>query len=139
MRARAPAIGAERRLLGARRAPALVAAVDRYAVADASREPDLVTAEVAEAVRRVTWRARRGSTRAPARDLPNGTSRKLGLGSSAAILVASMAASDSESEAARASPSEFFRARSPAIARRKAAEAASMSRRARTVASSPAA
>jgi phosphomevalonate kinase len=71
-------------------APALVAAVDRYVVADARREAGRVTPEVAEAL------ARRGSTRAPwfdARALRDDVrDQKLGLGSSAAILVASLAA-----------------------------------------------
>jgi phosphomevalonate kinase len=71
-------------------APALVAAVDRYVVADARREAGKVTPEVAEAL------ARRGSTRAPwfdARALrDDARDQKLGLGSSAAILVASLAA-----------------------------------------------
>jgi phosphomevalonate kinase len=73
-------------------APALVAAVDRYVVADASRTADRVTPEVKEAL------ARRGLGAADApwfdatalRDAPE--DRKLGLGSSAAILVASLAA-----------------------------------------------
>jgi phosphomevalonate kinase len=67
-------------------APALVAAVDRYAVADTGRSADLVTPEVAAALR-------------PAEPAPwfdagelRCADRKLGLGSSAAILVASLAA-----------------------------------------------
>jgi phosphomevalonate kinase len=71
-------------------APALVAAVDRYVVADARREATKITPEVAEAM------ARRGASRAPwfdARALrDDGRDQKLGLGSSAAILVASLAA-----------------------------------------------
>jgi phosphomevalonate kinase len=71
-------------------APALVAAVDRYVLADSHREAEFVTPEVREALHS------RGSTRAPwfdaraLRDLAS--DRKLGLGSSAAILVASLAA-----------------------------------------------
>ena len=71
-------------------APALVAAVDRYVVADSRREADFVTPEMREALNS------RGATRAPwfdARALRDeATDRKLGLGSSAAILVASLAA-----------------------------------------------
>jgi phosphomevalonate kinase len=70
-------------------APALVAAVDRYVIADARRDASRVTHEVAEAL------ARRGSGRAPwfdARALRDERDQKLGLGSSAAILVASLAA-----------------------------------------------
>jgi phosphomevalonate kinase len=71
-------------------APALVAAVDRYVIADPGREAAFVTPEVREALQH------RGATRAPwfdARALRDETSdRKLGLGSSAAILVASLAA-----------------------------------------------
>lgn len=74
-------------------APALIAAVDRYAVADGGREALRVTPEVAEAVRR-------GALTRPVwfdadslrENVGNGESRKLGLGSSAAILVASLAA-----------------------------------------------
>jgi phosphomevalonate kinase len=73
-------------------APAIVAAVDRFAVADGSRSSALVTEEVLAAVSsgyldRVPWfdaSALRG------RDA-SGLGRKLGLGSSAAILVASLA------------------------------------------------
>jgi phosphomevalonate kinase len=76
-------------------APCLVAAVDRYVVADASRSAPFVTDEVRAALDA-------GALPGPApwfdasalRDhAPDGTSRKLGLGSSAAILVASLAAS----------------------------------------------
>jgi phosphomevalonate kinase len=71
-------------------APALVAAVDRYVIADPRREAEFVTPEVREAL------ANRGTTRAPwfdARALRDeANERKLGLGSSAAILVASLAA-----------------------------------------------
>jgi len=72
-------------------APALVTAVDRYAIADASRPADFVTPEVREALRA------RGEpdSAAPwidASALRSEDDRKLGLGSSAAILVASLAA-----------------------------------------------
>src|SRR5262249_55584044 len=72
--------------------PALVAAVDRYVRADASRPADLVTEEVraaieAGAIPRAPWFDASELRRA----LPDGTSEKLGLGSSAAILVASLA------------------------------------------------
>jgi phosphomevalonate kinase len=71
-------------------APALVAAVDRYAVADARRSAARATPEVTAAL------ARRGSGHAPwfdASALRDDTrDAKLGLGSSAAILVASIAA-----------------------------------------------
>ncbi len=70
-------------------APAVVVAVDRYATADTSRAPDLVTPEVAVAL---------GDEPPPwfdASPLREG-GRKLGLGSSAAILVASLAALELE-------------------------------------------
>ncbi len=71
-------------------APALVAAIDRYAVADARRTATQTTPEVEDAL------GARGITTAPwfdARALRDERSdRKLGLGSSAAILVASLAA-----------------------------------------------
>jgi phosphomevalonate kinase len=77
-------------------APALVAAIDRYVVADPRREADFVTPEVREALNS------RGATRAPwfdARALRDEASdRKLGLGSSAAILVASLAALELDAE-----------------------------------------
>ena len=64
-------------------APAIVAAVDRYVVADASREATRVTPEVEHAL------ARRGAAAAPwfdASALRDETlGKKLGLGSSAAI------------------------------------------------------
>jgi phosphomevalonate kinase len=74
-------------------APALVGAVDRYVVADASRRSAIVSEEVLAAYRSgaidiVPWFDAAGlRTR-----LPDGTTRKIGLGSSAAILVASIAA-----------------------------------------------
>lgn len=66
-------------------APAIVTAVDRYVMADASRESELVTPEVRCAI---------GSAPTPwfdASELRRG-GRKIGLGSSAAIVVASLAA-----------------------------------------------
>ncbi len=86
MRARAPGklvlSGAYAVLQGA---PAIVTAVDRYALADAGRSAERVTPEVKAAL---------GESAAPWFDagaLREGT-EKLGLGSSAAILVASLAA-----------------------------------------------
>jgi phosphomevalonate kinase len=74
-------------------APAIVAAVDRYVIADGDRPAPMITEEVAAAI------AAGDLDRAPWFDasplraaLADGTSRKLGLGSSAAILVASLAA-----------------------------------------------
>ncbi len=73
-------------------APALVGAVDRYVVADASRRSAIVSEEVLAAYQSgaidiVPWFDASGlRTR-----LPDGTTRKIGLGSSAAILVASIA------------------------------------------------
>jgi phosphomevalonate kinase len=66
-------------------APAIVTAVDRYVVADSSRQTPLVTAEV---------RCALGVARAPWFDASalRSADRKLGLGSSAAIVVASLAA-----------------------------------------------
>jgi phosphomevalonate kinase len=67
-------------------APAIVVAVDRYAVADASRTTNAPTAEV---------RAALGEEPAPevdVRELQDASGRKLGLGSSAAALVASLGA-----------------------------------------------
>ncbi|WP_437922584.1 hypothetical protein WMF37_26465 [Sorangium sp. So ce291] len=88
-------------------APALVAAVDRYVVADLARPADLVTEEVqaaidAGALDRAVWfdaaALRSAAPAAPAAGPsapaapPLEASRKLGLGSSAAILVATLAA-----------------------------------------------
>ncbi|WP_437804867.1 hypothetical protein [Sorangium sp. So ce1078] len=88
-------------------APALVAAVDRYAVADPARLADLVTEEVqaaidAGALDRAAWfdasALRSAAPAAPEPPAaspgapPREASRKLGLGSSAAILVATLAA-----------------------------------------------
>src|SRR5579871_2078485 len=94
MRARAPGklvlSGAYAVLEGA---PCLVAAVDRYAVADAARPAPFVTDEVRAAVDAGVLDAAPWFDASALRDrAPDGTSRKLGLGSSAAILVASMAA-----------------------------------------------
>ena len=74
-------------------APSIVAAVDRYVVADASRPAGLVTDEVRAAIDAgVIDRAPWFDASALRTPLPDGTSRKLGVGSSAAILVASIAA-----------------------------------------------
>jgi phosphomevalonate kinase len=73
-------------------APALVAAVDRYAEADAARAPQLVTDEVAAAIERGALRAAPWFDASALRTIQGGGSRKLGLGSSAAILVASLGA-----------------------------------------------
>ncbi|WP_434048621.1 MULTISPECIES: hypothetical protein [Sorangium] len=85
-------------------APALVAAVDRYVLADPARPADLVTDEVqaaidAGALDRAVWfdasalrSAAPSAAAEPAADAPIAASRKLGLGSSAAILVATLAA-----------------------------------------------
>jgi phosphomevalonate kinase len=79
-------------------APALVAAVDRYVVADADRPADRVTDEVRAALEAGELRAApwfdASALRAPAPTaLDPAATRKLGLGSSAAILCASLAAS----------------------------------------------
>jgi phosphomevalonate kinase len=68
-------------------APAIVAAVDRYAIADSESDPPLVTPEVREAFERL------GRDDVPGFDASalRSDDRKLGLGSSAAILAASMA------------------------------------------------
>jgi phosphomevalonate kinase len=90
MRARAPGkvvlSGAYAVLDGA---PAIVAAVDRYAVADSSRPPNFVSDEVRAAL------GERAAPHIDASALRHGE-RKLGLGSSAAILVASLAALELE-------------------------------------------
>jgi phosphomevalonate kinase len=74
-------------------APAIVAAVDRYVVADSARPAERLTPEVAEAL---APRGPRAETRAPWFDASalrdESQNRKIGLGSSAAILVASLAA-----------------------------------------------
>ena len=78
-------------------APAIVAAVDRYVVADGARSSAIVTEEVLAAMSvgvldQVPWFDASGLR---AR-LPDGTSRKIGLGSSSAILVASLGAAIAE-------------------------------------------
>ncbi len=94
MRARAPGklvlSGAYAVLEGA---PCLVAAVDRYALADAARLATFVTDEVrcalaSGALRKAPW----FDATALRERAPDGTTRKLGLGSSAAVLVASIGA-----------------------------------------------
>ncbi len=74
-------------------APAIVAAVDRYAEADASRRAEHLTDEVAAAIRaghidRAPW----FDASALRQPQPDGGTRKLGIGSSAAILTASLGA-----------------------------------------------
>ncbi len=74
-------------------APAIVVAVDRYAVADTARAPDRVTDEVRAAIEAHMMRTAPWFDASALRaKLPDGRDVKLGLGSSAAILVASMAA-----------------------------------------------
>ena len=74
-------------------APAIVVAVDRYAVADTSRAPERVTEEVRAAIEAHMMRSAPWFDASALRaTLPDGRDVKLGLGSSAAILVASMAA-----------------------------------------------
>ncbi|HET9957635.1 MAG TPA: hypothetical protein VFQ61_24225, partial [Polyangiaceae bacterium] len=70
-------------------APAIVAAADRYVVADSSRPAGFITPEVRAALPSGPWPAFDAS---PLRE----GDRKLGLGSSAAILVASLAALELE-------------------------------------------
>jgi len=77
-------------------APALVAAVDRYVVADSVRPATTITAEVGAAIHlgaldRGVWFDARPLRRAAA-TAPADAGGKLGLGSSAAILVASLGA-----------------------------------------------
>ena len=73
-------------------ATAIVAAVDRHALADGGRPADFVTAEVGQAVARGHLAAAPWFDASALREpLADGGSRKLGLGSSAAILVASLA------------------------------------------------
>ncbi|MSP24731.1 MAG: hypothetical protein EXR75_06110 [Myxococcales bacterium] len=74
-------------------APALVVAVDRYAVADSAVAADCVTEEILAAVERGLLPRPIGFDASALREeLGAGGSRKLGLGSSAAVLVSSMAA-----------------------------------------------
>src|SRR5262245_49593809 len=74
-------------------APAIVAAVDRYVVADASRHASFVTREVQAAIDAgdLSFAPWFDASALRATD-DSGHSRKLGLGSSAAILVAFLAA-----------------------------------------------
>jgi phosphomevalonate kinase len=77
-------------------APALVAAVGAYAMADDARAPTMVTAEVAAAIRlgflgQAMWFDARALRREADAAAAGGDGGKLGLGSSAAILVASLA------------------------------------------------
>ncbi len=109
MRARAPGkiviSGAYAVLEGA---PALVAAVDRYALADTALAPSFVTEEVKAAL---------GEAPAPwidASALREG-GRKLGLGSSAAILVASLGALELAREPALERSALIARVLSPAL------------------------
>ncbi len=74
-------------------APCLVAAVDRYVVADTARPAPFVTDEVHAALDAGALGAAPWFDASALREhAPNGSSRKLGLGSSAAILAASLAA-----------------------------------------------
>ncbi|TKD03278.1 mevalonate kinase [Polyangium fumosum] len=74
-------------------APALVAAVDRYVMADASRTSEFVTEEVRAAIDAgILHHAPAFDASALRAPMPDGTTRKLGLGSSAAITVASIGA-----------------------------------------------
>jgi phosphomevalonate kinase len=73
-------------------APALVAAVDRYAVADTARPADRSTPEIDAALAQGPTRWRVPFVDATALRSRDGGDRKLGLGSSAAMLVAALAA-----------------------------------------------
>jgi phosphomevalonate kinase len=73
-------------------APALVAAVDRYVVADSGAEPPLVTDEVAQAIAQGAIERAPGFDATALREKTPSGDRKLGLGSSAAIVAASIAA-----------------------------------------------
>jgi phosphomevalonate kinase len=80
-------------------APALVAAVDRYVVADSSRAAERLTPEVREALgRRGPGREHRAPWFDATELRDESQNRKLGLGSSAAILVASLAALELDAE-----------------------------------------
>jgi phosphomevalonate kinase len=74
-------------------APSLVAAVDRYAVAEAGRPPTRVTEEVAVAMAQGVMDQAPWFDASALRTRSAEGERKLGLGSSAAILTASIAAS----------------------------------------------
>ena len=101
-------------------APALVAAVDRYVLADANRSADRSTPEVAEAL------THRGDAKAPwfdasaLRDEARG--QKLGLGSSAAILVASLAALELATDPGASDDDLARRVLAPALAAHRAAQ-----------------
>jgi len=73
-------------------APALVAAVDRYVVADSEAQPPLVTDEVAAAIAQGAIDRAPGFDASALREKTTEGDRKLGLGSSAAIVAASIAA-----------------------------------------------
>lgn len=73
-------------------APALVAAVDRYAIADTSRPATRTTPEIEAALAEMPARPASPLLDATALRSQDGTDRKLGLGSSAAMLVAALAA-----------------------------------------------
>ena len=74
-------------------APAIVVAVDRYALADTAREADRVTDEVRAAIEQHAMKKAAWFDASALRaTLADGRDVKLGLGSSAAILVASIAA-----------------------------------------------
>jgi phosphomevalonate kinase len=73
-------------------APALVAAVDRYAIADSSRPAARTTPEIEAALAAMPARPASPLVNATALRSNDGTDRKLGLGSSAAMLVAALAA-----------------------------------------------
>jgi phosphomevalonate kinase len=93
-------------------APAIVAAVDRYAWADGERRATLVTDEVAEALQRgLLPRAPWFDASALRHSAPGGApgpDRKLGLGSSAAILVASLGCVRAEPGAPASLAGEIF-------------------------------
>lgn len=96
-------------------APAIVAAVDRYVVADSARPAELVTPEVRAAV---------GEGSAPSFDASalRESGRKLGLGSSAAIVVASLAALELEMEPGLTDDALCTRILAPALAAHAAAQ-----------------
>jgi phosphomevalonate kinase len=73
-------------------APAIVAAVDRYAIADTAKPPTRTTPEIEAALARRAGRSRSPMVDATALRSQEGEDRKLGLGSSAAMLVAALAA-----------------------------------------------
>lgn len=93
-------------------APAVVAAVDRYAVADSERPPERVPEEVQAAVRSgaLSEPCFLDASALRTRDA-DGSDRKLGLGSSAALLVATLAARWSADAGPSALPLELDRDR----------------------------